>query len=87
MSHASFTPAGRLEGGQRALLRNAPAMPALARTVAGATAARVCQWIDGDPKRDARKCGAPAVPACSWCEAHRRRAFTTDMRAEQQEDA
>jgi GcrA cell cycle regulator len=31
-----------------------------------------CRWIEGDPAAAHAWCGAPAVPASSYCEAHRR---------------
>ena len=77
----------RLEGGQRALLRHAPLVPAVGITSGGVTSHRTCRWIDGDPKRDATKCGRPAALSCSWCEDHRRRAFTTDLRQPEEEAA
>lgn len=80
-------PRPKLEGGQRALLRFAPPVPAVGITSAGATAQRTCQWIAGDPQRDPTKCGLPSVRGCSWCEDHRRRAFTTDLRQAEEEAA
>ena len=36
---------------------------------------RTCQWIEGEPTRDAAMCGARAVRDTSWCAAHHARVF------------
>lgn len=33
-------------------------------------APKSCQWIAGDPKVNARKCGQPAVKDRPWCKVH-----------------
>jgi hypothetical protein len=73
-------PSGVPASTTRALLRQVPAVLSPTQGVAGLTAHRQCQWIDGQAHRDAAKCGAPASLGCSWCETHRRRVFITDMR-------
>lgn len=43
----------------------------------GASRARTCQWIAGDPSADdACKCGKPTAPGSVYCPDHLARAFT-----------
>jgi hypothetical protein len=37
---------------------------------------RTCEWIDGEPKADAARCGAASCDAsASWCQEHYDRVF------------
>jgi hypothetical protein len=77
-AHAAFEAArAAARADQARARRNAKQVAALAAlpVVRVPSPFRTCQWMDGDPRVDATRCGASCLDGLSWCAAHAVRVY------------